>query len=92
MLFWFFIILKCINFFNWDKIFVFYDNMCYLDGLKVVEVFLFWFFFWDKVWMLVKKIIDSLYIRNYKDKSCKEKYDLVMLKEEFFDGNIMVVE
>ncbi|XP_068688818.1 uncharacterized protein [Montipora foliosa] len=65
---WLFTILKCINPLNWDKIFVSYDNMCYmyLDGLKAAQALLPWPSPWDKAWMSVKKIIDSLHIRNVK--------------------------
>ena len=43
----------------------------------------------DKAWMSIKKIIDSLHIRNHKDKSCKEQYDPALLKEEIPYGNMM---
>ena len=89
---WLFTILKCINPLNWDKIFVSYDNMCHLDGLKAAQSLLPWPSPWDKAWMSVRKIIDSLHIRNHKDKSCKEKYDPAILKEELPDGNTMAAE
>ncbi|KAJ7387582.1 hypothetical protein OS493_000916 [Desmophyllum pertusum] len=39
-----------------------------------------------------KKLIDSLHIRNHKDKSCKEKYSPATLKEEVPEGNTVAAE
>ena len=47
---------------------------------------------WDKAWTSVKKIIDSLHIKNHKDKSCREQYDPSILEEELPDGNTMATE
>lgn len=55
--------------------------MCYVDGMKVVKKFLFLLVLFDKMWLVINKVIDSLYIRNYKDIECKKKYDLVKFKE-----------
>lgn len=66
--------------------------MCHLDGLKAARNLLPWPSPWDKAWMSIKKIIDSLHIRNHKDKSCQEKYNPVTLKEELPEGNTMAAE
>lgn len=72
------------------SIIVVYDNMCYVDGLKVVCVDFLFEDFLKKVWQCVVKVIDKLYICNYKDEKCKILYNLI---DKVFDGyNIMVVE
>ena len=92
MLSWFFTILKRINPLNWCKVFVANDNMCHLDGLNAAWNLLPWPSPWDKAGMSINKIINSLHIRNHKDKSCKEKYDPALLKQELPDGNTMATE
>ena len=72
---WLFTILKCMNPLNWGGVFLAYDNMCHLDGLKAAENPLPWAAPWDRAWMFIQKMIDSLDIRNHKDQSCKESYN-----------------
>ena len=89
---WLCVVLKNINPANWSNIFLAYDNMCHLDGLRAAKNLLPWCSLWDKAWMSVKKIIDRLHISNHKDKKCKEKYDPSTLKEEIPNGNTMAAE
>lgn len=72
------------------KIILVYDNMCYVDGLKVVVKIFFFLELLDRVWLFIVKVIDKLYIRNYKDVKCKIFYNLEGKVLEGF--NIMVVE
>ena len=76
--------IKAINPVNWCKVFLSYDNMCHLDGLKAARKPLPWAAPWDKAW--------CLHIMNHKDKTCQEKYDPQTLKEEIPDGNTMAAE
>lgn len=85
-------IFKSISPANWAKTFVAYDNMCHLDGMKAAKNPLPLPSPWDKAWISIKKIIDSLHIKNHKDKSCREQYDPSILKEELPDGNTMAAE
>ena len=89
---WLCVILRNINPANWSKLFLAYDNMCHLDGLRAAKNLLPWRSPWDKAWISVKKIIDRLHISNHKDKKCKEKYDPSSLKEEIPNGNTMAAE
>jgi len=89
---WLFVILKSLNPANWSKVFVAYDNMCHLDGLRAAKNLLPWPSPWDKAWISVKKIIDSLHMKNHKDKACKERYNPSCLKEELPNGNTMAAE
>lgn len=66
--------------------------MCHLDGMKAAKNPLPLPSPWDKAWISIKKIIDSLHIKNHKDKSCREQYDPSILKEELPDGNTMAAE
>ena len=66
--------------------------MCHLDGLKAARNLLPWPSPWDRAWLSITKIIDSLHIRNHKDKSCQEKYSPATLKEELPEGNTMAAE
>ena len=77
---------------NWSQIFVAYDNMCHLDGLRAAKNLLPWPSPWDKAWISVNKIIDSLHMRNHKDKECKQKYDPSHLKEDMPNANTMAAE
>ena len=72
--------------------FLAYDNMCHLDGLKAARNPLPFSSPWDKAWMTIKKIIDRLHIRNHKDASCQDKYNPSSLKEEIPEGNTMAAE
>ena len=85
-------ILKSINPANWSNIFLAYDNMCHLDGMKTSKNPLPLPSPWDKAWTSLTKIIDSLHIKNHKDATCKEKYDPSTLKKELPDGNTMAAE
>lgn len=89
---WLCAVLKTINPVNWCKVFLAYDNMCHLDGLRAARKVLPWPEPWDKAWISIRKIIDSLHIRNHKDKTCQEKYDPRPLKEEIPNGNTMAAE
>ena len=89
---WLFTILKYMNPLNWGGVFLAYDNMCHLDGLKAAKNPLPWAAPWDRAWMSIQKIIDSLHIRNHKDQSCKESYNPANLKKELPDGNTMAAE
>lgn len=66
--------------------------MCYVDSMNIVKKFFFFELLYDNLWLLINKIIDSFYIWNYKDFGCRDKYDLVKLKEFLLDINIMAVE
>ena len=66
--------------------------MCHLERLRAARNILPWLAPWDKAWMSIRKIIDSLHIRNHKDKTCQEKYDPHILKEEIPNGNTMAAE
>ena len=72
--------------------FLAYDNMCHLDGLKAARNLLPWPSPWDKAWLSIRKVIDSLHIRNHKDKLCQEKYNPATLKEELPEGNTVAAE
>ena len=85
-------ILKSINSANWANIFVAYDNMCHLDGMKAEKNPLPLASSWDKARTSVKKIIDILPIKNHKDKSCRDQYDPSILKEKLPDGNTIAAE
>lgn len=89
---WLFVILKSLNPANWSKIFVAYDNMCHLDGLRAAKNLLPLPSPWDKAWISVNKIIDKLHIKNHKDNTCKEKYNPSGLKEEMPGANTMAAE
>ena len=89
---WLFAILKNVNPLSWSKIFLSYDNMCHLDGMKASRSLLPFPSPWDKAWTSVTKIIDSLHINNHKDESCREKYDPSVLKKEIPEGNTMAAE
>ena len=92
VLFWLFTILKYMNPLNWGGVFLAYDNMCHLDGLKAAKNPLPLAAPWDRAWMCIQKIIDSLHIRDHKDQSCKESYNPANLKKELPDGNTMAAD
>lgn len=89
---WLFVILKGINPANWSKLFLSYDNMCHLDGMRASKNPLPLPSPWGKAWTSISKIIDSLHISNHKDASCKEKYNPEKLKQEIPRGNTMAAE
>lgn len=77
---------------NWCKVFLSYDNMCHLDGLRAARKELPWSAPWTNAWMSIQKIIDSLHIWNHKDSTCRENYDPSSLKKELPKGNTMAAE
>ena len=89
---WLFVILKGISPTSWGGIYIAYDNMCHVDGLKVVRKPLPFPAPFDLMWTAINKIIDSLHISNHKDAKCKEKYDPAKLKEHLPNMNIMAAE
>ncbi|XP_046864599.1 uncharacterized protein LOC124459114 [Xenia sp. Carnegie-2017] len=89
---WLRIMLKEINPMNWSSVFFSYDNMCHLDGLQAAKKVLPWSQPWDKAWLSIRKIIDSLHIKNHKDEKCLEKYNPLPLKTEIPNGNTMAAE
>ena len=89
---WLFVILKDINPESWSRIFLAYDNMCHLDGMRASKRPLPLPSLWDKAWTSVTKIIDSLHIKNHKDAACKLMYDPGILKSELPEGNTMAAE
>ena len=88
---WLFVILKDINP-DWSRIFLAYDNMCHLDGMRASKRPLPLPSLWDKAWTSVTKIINSLHIKNHKDAACKLMYDPGILKSELPEGNTMAAE
>ena len=60
---------------DWRKIIVSYDNMCHLNNLKVAKEALPLPGDLKYIWLDVRKIIDSLHLRNHKDDRCKSEYD-----------------
>lgn len=47
---------------------------------------------WDKAWISLKKIIDSLHLKKHKDKALKARYNPSCLKDEHPNGNTMAAE
>ena len=77
---------------KWQEIFIAYDNMCHLDGLKAARQPLPWAAPWDKVWSSVNKIIDSLHISNHKDQRCHQLYHPSQLQDLHPNDNTMAAE
>ena len=50
---------------SWGNIILCYDNMCHLDGLKAAKEPLSLPPPYNQMWIDIKKIIDSLHIRNH---------------------------
>lgn len=44
--------------------------MCNVCRMFCIKKFLFLNSFFDKIWLKVIKVIDRLYLRNYKNKEC----------------------
>ena len=57
-----------------------YDNMCHVDGMRVAKKPLPRPSPYDRMWMDISKIINSLHIRNQKTPLCNEAYDTAVLK------------
>ena len=92
MLNWLVVILKSVNPAHWSDIVLSYDNMCHVDGMRVAKKPLPWPSPYDRMWMDISKIIDSLHIRNHKSPLCKEAYDPAVLKAKLPGGNTMAAE
>lgn len=58
--------------------------------MKVVIMDLFFLFY--MMWRNIMKIIDRLYLVNYKDLKCKNLYEIDVVVVFFFGYNIMVIE
>lgn len=77
---------------KWEDVIVVYDNMCNLDKFCIVRKLLFFFELYNLMWFKVWKIVDCLYMKNYKNLECKVKYGSDDFKEKFLCLNIFVVE
>ena len=55
-----------------QEIYLAYDNMCHLDNLKVAKKPLPLPGDLQFIWLDIKKIIDSLHLKNHKDAMCHE--------------------
>lgn len=66
--------------------------MCNVDKMRVVKQLLFLIEFYYRFWIDVNKVIDRLYLRNYKDVKCKENYNFDVFKELIFKLNTLVAE
>ena len=69
-----------------------YDNMCHVDNLRVAKNPLPLPGDLSHLWLDVNKIIDSLHIKNHKDKTCQKKYNPSNLKDVNPDFNTMSCE
>ena len=77
---------------TWGDVILCYDNMCHLDGLTAAKQPLPLPAPFDEMWSRIKKIIDSLHIRNHVDKRCKEVYSPESVKHQHPDYNTMAAE
>ena len=75
-----------------QRVIISYDNMCHLDNLKVAKEPLPLPDEFKYMWLDVKKIIDSLHMKNHKDKRCKELYSPEGVKKENAAFNTMCCE
>ena len=64
-----------------QKIYLVYDNMCHLDNLKVAKKPLPLPGDLQFIWLDIKKIIDSLHLRNHKDSRCHEVQLIIILQQ-----------
>ena len=69
-----------------------YDNMCHLDSLRVARNPLPLPGDLKYIWSDIRKIIDSLHIKNHKDKKCHEVYNPDKIKESNPTFNTMSCE
>lgn len=92
MLNWLIAVLKVLDPSTWGQLYLTYDNMCHVDGMRIAKKPLPWPQPYSHMWLKINKIIDSLHISNNKDSNCKLKYDPLSLKEEFPDVNTMAAE
>lgn len=60
---------------EWQKVIVSYDNMCHLNNLKVAKKPLPLPGDLQYLWLDIKKIIDTLHIKNHVDPKCQQYYN-----------------
>ena len=77
---------------KWKDVILSYDNMCHLDNLKVAKSELPLPGEIKFIWKDIKKIIDTLHIKNHVDKRCQEIYSPDNLKELNPNFNTMACE
>lgn len=92
MLNWLIAVLKGLDPSTWCQLYLAYDNMCHVDGMRIAKKPLPLPQPYSHMWLKINKIIDSLHISNHKDSNCKLKYDPLSLKEELPDVNTMAAE
>ncbi|XP_078376881.1 uncharacterized protein LOC144660166 [Oculina patagonica] len=92
MLNWLIVVLKGLDPSTWCQLYLAYDNMCHVDGMRIAKKPLPLPQPYSHMWLKINKIIDSLHISNHKDSNCKLKYDPLSLKEELPDVNTMAAE
>ena len=69
-----------------------YDNMCHVDNLRVARQPLPLPGDLSHLWLDVNKIIDSLHIKNHRDRTCHERFDPAKVKEKHSSYNTMSCE
>ena len=74
------------------EIVLIYDNMCQVDSLKVARKPLPLPENYQNIWLNVQKIIDTLHIKNHKNKRCHEIYHPTKIKDTYPDMNTMACE
>lgn len=84
-------ILKDVNPDLWKKYYLSYDNMCHVDGLKLLREALALEEPYPTIWQDVNKVIDDLHIANHKP-ACEISYNPDKVREDFPDANLMVCE
>jgi hypothetical protein len=77
---------------NWSDIVIAYDAMCKLDGLKVSSQPLPLPEPYDKMWLTVRKVIDTFHFKNHTDKVCRSKYNPDTVHKEQANINFMSCE
>ena len=75
-----------------QKIVVSYDNMCHLNNLKVARKPLPLPGDLQYIWQDVKKIIDSLHMKNHKDPRCAQYEPATLLDPDETELNTMSCE
>ena len=66
--------------------------MCHVDHLKIAQKPLPLPAPFQSIWLDITKIIDSLHIKNHRDKRCHELYHPDKIKETHPDVNTMCCE
>lgn len=89
---WMLVTLKDIPEPKWNDVFLAYDNMCHVDGMKVTQRPLPFPAPYDTMWFKINKLIDSLHINNHKSEECRTKYNPAKVKEKLPDANTMAGE